>query len=243
MNKVILLFIIFVSFLNIKAQEINITNVLKEIENGNLHFAETQLKQLKSKNPSDPSVVFLDAVLTKDANEAIKIFSFYLQNFPNSKFADAALFRIFSYYYALGYYKKAESYFSQLKMNFSNSPYLKVVDKNIPNVDEFDSIENQSKTIDEKPADQIDSSEKIIFTIQVGAFLNSDNAIKLSEQLNAEGFSTEIISRIIGGSSLKIVTAGNFSSEDEAKRKLELINQKFNVKGRVIIRSGQNVEN
>lgn len=243
MKKIFFLLSIFILFATLQAQEINITNALKEIENGNLISAETQLKKFKTKNPNDPSVVFLDAVMTKNANEAIKKFSFHYQNFPNSKYADASLFRIFSYYYALGYYKKAESYLSELKKNFPNSPYLKTADKTIPDVDDFELSKTQTKIENQKPSISKEDFVEGKFTIQVGAFLNPENAVKLSEQLKAEGLTTEISSKVIGGSTLKVVTAGIFPTEDEAKIKLEFINQKFNLKGRVILISNQNDTN
>ncbi len=110
MNRIyIILFIVFLS-LHVYAQEVDIVPALQQIENGNIKSAETFLRDLKVKNANDPSVIFLDAVLTKDGEEALKKYSTVLEKYPNSKYADAVLYRIFSYYYSLGYYKKAETY-------------------------------------------------------------------------------------------------------------------------------------
>ncbi len=228
MKIVIFIFIIFPLFLF--AQEIDIRDALKQIEVGNIQEAKKSLKLFQAKNSNDPSVKFLDAVLTQNAKVAVKKFEDHFKNYPNSKYADASLFRIFSYYYSLGYYKKADTLLTQLKTKFPNSPYLKTADKNIPNYDDVEFAEN--KSLEKEKTDTLKSSPK--YSIQVGAFLSLENATKLSEQIKKENIATEIIQKEIGGSVLNVVYAGNFQNETEAKKYLEIINKKFNVSARIV---------
>jgi len=214
------------------SQEVDIVSALKQIENGNIKSAETILHDLKIKNASDPSVIFLDAVLTKDGEEALKKYSAVLEKYPVSKYADAVIYRIFSYYYSLGYYKKAETYLNRLKKDFPESPYIKTADRKIPDVEEQPSQSVAGLTKPKRP--EKTETGTYNFTIQAGAFLNVDNAKKLSEQLNRENYFTEITTKDVGGSILNVVNVGRFTTEDESKSVLILLEKKFNLKGRIV---------
>ena len=231
MKKILTILLIATSHLF--SQEVDIVPALKQIENGNIKSAEIILRELKTKNANDPSVIFLDAVLTKDGEEALKKYATVLEKYPGSKFADAVIYRIFSYYYSLGYYRKAETYLNRLKKDFPESPYIKTADRKIPDIEEL-------------PSKQIVTSEKAVqpekmetktynFTIQAGAFLNVDNAKKLSEQLKRENYFTEITTKDVGGSILNVVNVGRFTTEDESKSVLILLEKKFNLKGRTVL--------
>lgn len=222
MRAAILIFVI--TNISVFAQEADITSALRRIDSGDLKYAATFLKDLRSKNPNDPSVIFLDAVLTKNGEEALKKYSIVYEKFPKSRYADASLYRIFSYYYSLGYYKKAETYLNKLKTEFPNSPYNKSADRNIPDTEEIVRI---------TPEDKADSIN-YIYTIQAGAFLNLDNAKKLHEQIQADGYYSEITTKEVGGSILNVVNVGRFVNETETKSVLNYLLQKFNVSGRII---------
>lgn len=230
MRNIIFILIIFPLFTF--AQEIDIKDALKQIEAGNIKEAEKSLKSFQAKNPIDHSVKFLDAVLTQNAKEAVKKFEDYFKKYQTSKYADASLFRIFSYYYALGFYKKADTLLTQLKTKFPNSPYLKTADKTIPDFDDVEFAED--KSLEKEKTDISKSAGK--YSIQVGAFLSLENATKLSEQLKKENFPSEIIQKEIGGSVLNVVYAGNFQNEIDAKKYLEVINKKFNVSARIVLK-------
>lgn len=86
-----LLFIII--NISIIAQEADITSALRQIDSGDINSANNFLRELKSKNPNDPSVIFLDAVLTTNGEEALKKYSIVYEKYPKSKYADASLYR------------------------------------------------------------------------------------------------------------------------------------------------------
>ncbi len=221
----ILYYLVFLLFsVSVSAQEADITSALRQIESGNIKGAEASLKELKKSDPGDPSVIFLDAVLSVNGEEALKKYSSVYEKFPKSKYADAALYRIFSYYYSLGYYKKAESYLNKLKSDYSYSPYLKSADRNIPDSEEAIEITKPEESV---PVDYN-------FTIQAGAFLNVDNAKRLVEQIKSDGYPAEITTNEIGGSILNVVTVGKFGKEGEAFSILEYLSKKHNLTGRVI---------
>lgn len=232
MKKIIT--ILFFLSLQIFSQEVDITPALKQIESGNISSASKILLELKSKNSSDPSVIFLDATLSTDGDEALRKYSTIIEKFPGSKYADAALYRIFSYYYSLGYYKKAETYLYRLKKDFPESPYIKTADQKLPEI-EGPIVQTIEKPDTHRPT-QLEKAEinNYNFTIQAGAFLNAENAKKLSEQLKKENYFTEITTKDVGGTILNVVNVGNFVNEEEAKPALSFLEKKFSIKGRIV---------
>lgn len=226
---------IFISLFpfSIFAQEVDITAALKSIEAGKLSDAENSLQRLKEVNSSHPDVIFLDAILTKNGEESIQKYSVVFEKYPKSKYADVSLFRVFSYYYSLGLYKKAESYFKRLKIDYPASPYIAAADRKIPDSEEKFSVDVSAQNDSIKKNSDAETV-KAKFTIQAGAFLSVENANRLKELLSKDGFPSEIINRVVGGSLLKIVTAGKFSDEAEAKSALTQIESKFSLKGRII---------
>ena len=215
--------LIFILLLTITSlvfpQEVNITQALQEIESGNIQNAIASLQEFMKSNPNDPSVIFLDAVLTKNGDEALRKYSTVYENFPQSKYADASLYRIFSYYYSLGIYKKAEDYLEKLKNEYPNSSFIKSADRAIP--DEEDINSNNSGT-------------EYKYTIQVGAFLNEDNAKKLYDKLRDDGYDPAITKKEIGGSEFNIVNVGKYKTEEEVKQSLQILSEKYELKGRMV---------
>ncbi len=212
MKKILLLVLFFIT--EAYSQIIDVDAILKEIEKGNTSQAESMLADYKIKNPLAFEVLFLEALLTQNADDAIKKYLQLYEKYPNNKYSDLILYRIYSYYYAIGLYKNAEKYFKELKEKCPHSSYIS---KN--------SINNA------KPDERFNSHR---FTIQAGAFLNPDNAKKLNEILKKEGYDSEIINKEIGGSVLSIVNCGKFLTKDEADRVLFELENKFNIKGRIV---------
>ena len=87
-------------FTSLLFSQTNIVPALKDIEQGDLIGARTKLGTLLAKFPSDPSVNFLDAVLTEDGVEAVNKYTQIFNQYPQNQYADAALYRTFSYYYS-----------------------------------------------------------------------------------------------------------------------------------------------
>jgi len=225
MKKILL--ILFLTSYSVFSQELDITSALQNLESGNIQKAESELQNLKMKNPNDPSVIFLDAVITTSGEEAQKKYSIVFEKFPKSKFADAALYRIFSYYFSLGYYKKAETYLTKLKNEYQNSPYINSANRTIP---------DEEETLVEVKSEKIESKDEIQynFTIQAGAFLSIENAKTLLDKVNSLDYSSSIFTKEVGSTIFNIITIGKFKTEDDAKNSLDEINKKFNLQGRII---------
>jgi len=230
--KIELIILAFVISLQVSAQEANIVQYLKAIEDGEANKAISGLNELKKTNPNDPSVIFLDAVLTEDGESALTKYKTIYEQHPNSNYADAALYRVFSYYYSLGVYNRAEGLLTKLKSEYPNSPYIRAANRTIP-----DEINTIAETTPPSPSVQSavsDNNDNYNFTIQAGAFLNIENAKNLLNEIKKDGYPGELGTKSVGGSLLNIVMFGHLQTETEAQPLITYLKDKFNLNGRVI---------
>lgn len=217
------------------AQEIDIIPELKKIESGEIEEAREVLAELKLSSPNDPSVIFLDAVITEDGESALEKYESIYNNFPKSKFADASLYRIFSYYYALGIYKKAESFRQTLVSEYPGSPYIKAVNRKLPDIElSNEEREIKQEEIISEPVKKVDVVESANFTVQAGAFLNIENAMQLKSNLEKSGYPVEITPKDVGGTTLNVVTVGKFDNNTAAEAFLVFLKTKHLLNGRII---------
>jgi tetratricopeptide (TPR) repeat protein len=226
----LILLFVFHTTGQIFSQEVNIVPYLKDIENGNIGGAKQALSDLKTKYPNDPSVMFLDGVLKENGQEAIVIYQNIVDNYPKSKYADASLYRIFSYYYALGLYDTAREKLKQLKSDYPDSPYIQVADQNLSLLEKTDVEVTKPKT--EEPISVPEENYK--FTIQAGAFTNLDNAKKLMGEFEQAGIYTQLAEKVVGGTTFHVVYAGKFERYEDAESFLQVVNSKYQVNGSII---------
>lgn len=218
-------------FVSILSAQVDIVSALKQIENGEIEAATSDFRKLSNQYPEDANVQFLGAILTEDGNEALKKYSMVYTKYPNSQFADASLYRVFSYYYSLGIYNKAEQYLTKLKEGYPSSPYIKAADRTLPSEETFVMSESELK-----PA-EIHEQKKVAqieFTVQAGAFLNKTNANNLKKKFEEKGIYSDTYTKEIGASLLNVVIIGKFVDESSAKPILDELKKVYNLDGRVI---------
>lgn len=237
-RRIFLLFFIIILNKNLFPQEIDIVPYLKKIEEGKIEEVRKDFASLNKSNSQnvnsrgiakeDPSLLFLEAVLTEDGDEANKKYSQIVNKYPHSKYADAALYRMYSYNYAIGSYQTAQKNLAQLQKDYSNSPYLKSIQIN-PSANN-----DEMKIIPEKTEIKSTNDKKYLYTIQVGAFINLSNAKELMSDLISDGYEAKLQEKIVGGSIFNIVYLGNFFSEEEAEKLLPELKTKYEIQCRVV---------
>jgi len=228
MKKIFILILFASTFL---AQEANIVPYLKSIEDGEINTAKEGLNSLKKTNPNDPSIIFLDAVLTEEGEAALKKYQTIYEQHPKSNYADASLYRVFSYYYSLGVYQRAEELLNKLKTEYPSSPYIRAADRTIP--DQTDIVKSEPTPVPQKQT-PAESTGKYNFTIQAGAFLNIENAKNLADEIKKDGYPVKLGTKSVGGSLLNIVTFGHLQKESDADPLLSYLKNKYDLNGRVI---------
>ena len=232
--KLNLFFVLIVNIIpftaDLYSQDADIVPYLKAIENGDLASAKEALTELKEKNPDDPSVMFLDAVLKENGQEAVVIYQDIVDNHPKSKYADASLYRIFSYYYALGLYDTSREKLNQLKSSYPTSPYIQVAEQNISTLEKVDDTKTETKVEEVKT----NSDENYKFTIQAGAFTNLDNAKKLISELESASIYSQLGEKVVGGTTFHIVYAGKFENREDAENFLQVLSSRYNINGSIV---------
>jgi len=217
------------------SQEVNIVPYLKQIESGEKGKVLEKLKDLKEEYPDDPSVIFLQAVLTENGQNAVGLYKKIISKYPQSRYADASVYRLFAYYYALGLYETSKTFFEELKKDYPRSPYIKIAEKKIPAKHEVASEEKVEKEPPPPPTKtEVSKSTDYKFTVQAGAFSNSSNANDLKKKFDDAGFYSEINEKVVGGTTFLVVSVGKFLTESEASNFLDIVNTRFHLDGRVV---------
>jgi outer membrane protein assembly factor BamD (BamD/ComL family) len=207
--KILILYLFFTCLLFAQT-DVDIVEYLRQIEEGKSEEVKKELAELKKKNPDAPSVIYLEALMTEDGESALRIYSRITEKYPRSKYADAALFRQYSYYEAVNS-GQAVNYADRLRNEFPSSPYTKLL-----------------PSVVNKPASD---KEEIYYTIQTGAFTNSANAESLRKKFENAGYHTLVQDKMTGGTLFKIVYAGKFKTVKEAEDFQVILNRKYGIKG------------
>ena len=180
--------------------------------------------------------MFLEGVLTENGQKAVVIYQKIVDNYPESKYADAALHRIFSYYYALGLYESAREKLNQLINNYPESPYIKMAKQNPlpvnPEITQEEGIVEQSDTTQQNLEDSYEQDYK--YTIQAGAFSKDENADALRLKFEKSGIFSEIKDKLVAGTTFHVVYVGKFMTENDAENFLKTINDNYDLSGRVV---------
>lgn len=224
--------LIFIST-QIYPQEIDITQYLKKIEAGQKEEVISLMPGLRQKYPQSASVIYLDGLLTEDGEKASKIYQTVIDKHPNSKYADDAMYRIYAYFKAIDESAKAELFLKRLKIEYPESPYIHLTQK--VSFAEEDKVKQKNET-QKKPPKLKESSVdgKAKFTIQAGAFARKENALSLKSDFDKAGYTAQVKEKSVGGSLFHVVFVGNFSTDEEAKSFLSMVNSKFKLQGWIV---------
>lgn len=106
------------------AQQPNIEQYVSMFESGQQEAVREKLPELLRQYPNDPGVLYLQALLTTDGAEAVRQYQKIVDTYPNSVWADDALYKVYKFYYAIGLYRTAELKLNQLRTNYPNSRYI-----------------------------------------------------------------------------------------------------------------------
>jgi len=233
MKKHFSIFLIFFSFLfasQIIAQEVDIVPYLKKIEQGKLEEVKSNLINLKTDYPKSANLIFLEGVLTENGQDAVVLYQTLLEKYPKSSYADAALYRIYSYYFALGLYNTADKNLDKLKKDYPESPYIKMVSANIVKND----IEETTLQTSENTEIKNNDEKVYLYSVQAGAFTNAANAAALKKEIESVGMVSFIKEKNVAGTVFNVVYVGKFETRKEAEDFLPIADARFRISGRVV---------
>jgi len=209
-----------------KEVEPDIRRRLEMIQNGEGEKVKAELPDLLTRYQNNPGVMFLQAMLTTDGAQAARVYQTIVDNFPDSEWADDALYKLYQYYYSLGLYKTGDAKLQQLKELYPLSPYSS---------DQAVQAEHQ-KAADRKPPAGADQVPAAAYTVQVGAFSTLQNAEELKGRFEKESYSAMVSTVVSNGKTLHKVWVGEFKTYESAKRFAGEIKSKYNIDSIVVTR-------
>lgn len=236
-----------------------IRSYVEKLDKGQTAEVRQVLSDLSTKYQNNPGVTFLQARLTTNAIEAVKLYQSIVDNFPRSEWADDALFRIYQYYYSMGLYKTADLKFQQLKKDYPASEFVTgKKDVNVqlreepvklaprePVPDTTETVTPPAVAAEKKP----DVAPKVTppavqekkpgfgkYALQMGAFSSTGNAEKQKTFLESKGFEVDVTSKVRGGKTLYIVLLGRFADLQEARAMKEQLKTRHSLDSMVVER-------
>lgn len=222
------------------SQQPNIDNYLSMIESGKGDEARTELSSLISRYPNNSGVLYLQAVLTEDGAEAVRMYQEIVDKYPSGEWADDALYKVYKFYFAIGLNRTAEIKLGQLQSRYPNSKYLNEFTSGTTDESKDRAFETAtaaeppvtdapvpgrtSETL--KPAEPKSSGN---FALQVGVYSTIGNAIKQKQFFEYQNYGAEVVSKMRDGRELFVVYVGGYATADEARTRGEEIKQSFNI--------------
>lgn len=230
----VIITLIFISSFSLFAQSAEIVEKLKMIEAGKVDEVMDWYNNIDVAKYEDESIKIIDALLTMDADKAVKKYDDFQKKYPKSNLASLALFRIYSYYFSLGQYSKAKEYSDYLRKRFPNSVYVKNINESNLKDENFEA-EKAPEPIEIDTEKSEPAIQSQLYFIQVGAFSNITNARQLQKRLIAKKHKANLTKKNINGIDLNVVSVGNYKSLDEAEKALKKINEEFKVNGKIFL--------
>jgi len=215
---------------DIIAQEVDIVPYLKMVEQGKIEEVKANLLDLKTDYPKSSNLIFLEGVLTENGQDAVVLYQTLIDKYPKSAYADAAIYRLYSYYFALGLYNTADKNLNKLKKDYPESPYIKMAAANVVK----NEVEETNEQTNTTPVENSDVEKKFVYTIQAGAFTSAANAASLKKEIENTGLVSFIKEKSVAGTVFNVVFIGKYETKKEAEDFLPLANARFGIAGRVV---------
>ncbi len=224
------------------------------IYSGQAERVRIELPSLEKQYPNDGGVEYLDAILTTDGAAAVKKFQAIVDQFPQNEWADAALYKVYQYYYSVGLYKTADQKFEQLKQQYPNSLYVAgaVKDQKPVVVQQAPAAEiKQPDTAGQKQAEPpasiepaktatVDSTAVVTpartFAVQAGAYSTERKAQKQVDFFSTINRNAMITAKVSAGKTLYVVSVEGFSNEQDARDFITELKLKYNIESIIVAR-------
>ncbi len=156
------------------------------------------LPALLQQHPQDAGVLYIQAVLTADGTLAAKRYQELSDRYPQSVWADDALYKVYQYNFSIGLYKKADEVMDQLRSRYPQSIYVTGGDAKAAtpsaaapaqatpmNSEKNNEPVQPGAAERSKPAGQTHADGRGKYYVQVGVFAAEANARTAAEKFSA----------------------------------------------------------
>ena len=91
---------------------------------GKVDRAAANLAQLQAQHPNSGSLLYLQALVKSDGDEAVSLYRLLIQLHPNSPYADDAMLKVGEYLYARGLYTQSAQQLKQIPVHYPRSDLI-----------------------------------------------------------------------------------------------------------------------
>jgi septal ring-binding cell division protein DamX len=229
-------------------QDADVQRYVTMVEEGRVEEVRQAVPSLLDKYPNNPGVLYVQALVAKVGAEAARIYQSIVDNFPRTTYADAALYRVYQFYYSLGLYRTAELKLAQLKREYPGSRFLKKsAQESAALAEEVDSARTPPPVSvppalpagEATPAARPPEATPVAptaFALQVGAYGALENAEKQRKFFVERGYAVEMITKVRDTRTFHVVLVGRYATYEEAKAAGTEMKKKHNITFMVIPR-------
>ncbi|MEW6061490.1 MAG: SPOR domain-containing protein [Bacteroidota bacterium] len=235
MKKLTALLILTTLSLNAQLTTQDVRDRLELIHTGKSERVRRELPSLLQQYPNDAGVKYLDAYVTANGDQAVKKYQAIVNQFPESEWADDALYKVYQYYYAIGLYKTADATMAQLNQQYPNSIYAKREGQKEEPLTMSQPPLKESET--EKPAAAVAPEKETVssqsvgkYAVQVGVFSQEQTAQKEAMRFTSvTGRNASVFPKQSGGKTVFAVMFEGFESEQSARSFGVELKTKYNI--------------
>jgi tetratricopeptide (TPR) repeat protein len=232
------LFLLFTAAVAAQMTDEDVRARLDLVHNGKIDQVRSEIASLRQQYPNDPGVAYIDAYVTEDGSLAAKKYQSVVDTYPNSSWADDALYRVYQYYYAVGLYKTADTKLEQLNRQYPNSLYAKK-ESTAPQRLAETPVPAQTPADPEtaSPSQQPESADAPVvqqsggpYAVQVGVYSLEPTAIQQSNIMTQTvGRQASVFSKQSGGRTVFAVAFEGFETDRAARQFGSELKSKFNL--------------
>jgi hypothetical protein len=185
-----------------QTKNLDIEKRLDLIKSGKLGEVRKELPALKKNHPNNAGVLYLQALLTENAEDAINLYSKIVRDFPKSELREESLYKLYQYYLITNNTKKSTEKYKQLIKQY---PKTKLLTRNL-----------------DQPAGNF-------YAIQLGAFGSKESANNLVEVLEEKGYKTKTLEKKTDDKTLYKVFYGRYTNKADAEKVQKDLEKKLNL--------------
>lgn len=217
------------------SQSADFNKIIREVEEGETEKAQLLLNSLEKDKTNLPDVKYLKAILTQDGELAAKIYKEVVYSAEDSEWKDDALFKLYQYYYSRGEFNESDKYARMLQESFPESEYVERISKRTLKKQTKDLAESEELTnviLSKDEQKKTLPKNNLKFFVQVGVFSSKLNAEKFATQF--KDYKIHIVNKSIQGKTMFAVWLGEFENEEECRKAINYINNKYKVNGFIV---------
>lgn len=215
--------------ISLQAQQALVRAKVLAVAEGRAEQVRKELPELLAAYPNDPGVLFLSAIVERDAQKAMEVYRRIVRDFPQSEWADDAQWRIVQYHALLRDTTKARAELAQFQRRYPLSEYLVHATSLVRTTVGLDSA---SKTTLSSASQPIAGAPER-YGLQVGAYSTREAAEQEATKYRQQHLRVDIFQK---APTLFAVVIGDYSSRAAAEKARPLVEQQCNCTPFIIVK-------